>query len=307
VRKVKLLLQKEPNPDLEFTFDALSEHLQNYYYFGAFEGRVDESYKKNSQSSFRESLIDDLLNYEFNSESSRLAFFRMYFGKITLRSIINQATLTKKLNTLTNKELNVVYLSIPNNTNLVSDDQSMSDGSFHPRGPVEPLESDTEGNGLFQSKKKHWIKVNENPNPGLRDGEVLVGEGKYILNQRMLLGSGILELRHSRNRHLTNIKPQFVSKEARKLIGDVTSSIGKLNTSEYKKLHSQERYLVNAVLQKLKKADQLDNEDWDEQMQVLIGSWRAGNDSVLLRKSLRDAITFGIRVGRISRQLGNDM
>jgi hypothetical protein len=153
---------------------------------------------------------------------------------------------------------------------------------------------------------KPWIRVKSSANPGLRNGERLI-DGKYILNEN-LLGSGILELRHAKNRHLTNLKPMHVSKPVRKIVKDVTS-IGTLDTRDYKKLHEQEKHLVRQILNKFKKSHLLDEntDNFQEDFEVLVGSWKAGNNSNLLRQQLRDCIAYGMKTSRIPRNVAIDM
>jgi hypothetical protein len=140
---------------------------------------------------------------------------------------------------------------------------------------------------------------------GLRKGEKKVNH-KYFIDHNKL-DNNILEVRYNRNRHLTNIKSQYVGGAVKKIVKDI--SIGTLDTTDYHKLSGQEKHLVRQLLHMFDKGDLLKDDDnaFEKEFQVLMGSWNAGNNSELLRKQLKQFILYGIKINKIPRNTGLNM
>jgi hypothetical protein len=160
------------------------------------------------------------------------------------------------------------------------------------------------GNEKDEDKKAE--DVNDwNTGEGLRKGEKKVNH-KYFIDHNKL-DNNILEVRYNRNRHLTNIKSQYVGGAVKKIVKDI--SIGTLDTTDYHKLSSQEKHLVRQLLHMFDKGDLLKDDDnaFEKEFQVLMGSWNAGNNSELLRKQLKQFILYGIKINKIPRNTGLNM
>jgi hypothetical protein len=318
VRKLKTILSRN-DPQYESLLYQVSENLQSLWNRGVWDDSrkgYDNIFRKSEDisMSFRESLLQSILGSEFNRESTekeKVDFYSVYFDSFNKRSLPG---LDRKLNGITNSDLIRIYTSLPEQQDipLISDDFSVE--KERGRNFVQSLESDsdrpsdddTTGDGIRRDKP--WIKIGSSAaNPSLRNGERLI-DGKYILNDNLLTGSGILELRHAKNRHLTNLKPMHVSQPVRKIVKDETG-IGTLDTRDYKTLHEQEKHLVRQILNKFKKSHLLDEntDNFQEDFEVLVGSWKAGNNSNLLRQQLRDVIAYWMKTSRIPRNVAIDM
>jgi len=164
-----------------------------------------------------------------------------------------------------------------------------------PKDEEDNSEWDTEGDGLKLKKVKF-----------LRKGETPIGNKYFIDHDK--LDNNILEVRYKKNRHLTQLKSQYVGHGVKKIISDVTK-IGTLDTRDYKKLGSQEKHLIRSFLNMIQKGDLIkeDGQDFNEEFQVLMGSYNAGNNSELLKRQLKQMILYGIRISKIPRSTGLQM
>ena len=153
--------------------------------------------------------------------------------------------------------------------------------------------------------RKYVAGDSDTEGEGLRKGEKKVNH-KYFIDHNKL-DNNILEVRYNRNRHLTNIKSQYVGGAVKKIVKDI--SIGTLDTTDYHKLSGQEKHLVRQLLHMFDKGDLLKDDDnaFEKEFQVLMGSWNAGNNSELLRKQLKQFILYGIKINKIPRNTGLNM
>jgi hypothetical protein len=315
------------DPEDEFLLNSVSENLQSLYTSGIWNPQGNQGYdryhKKAEDMSFRSSIIESILNSDFlslSNDTEKVEFFYSYFDTFSKRSLL-RSTLEKKLNTLTNTDLVNLYVNLPStrsNPNFVSDENSVENtGSY----PVEGLESESdlaedvrpggddsiEGDGVVRQNKP-WIKVKKGSNPSLRSGERVVN-GKYIINENLLNNANTLEVRYAKNRHLCDIRPQYVGGAVKRVISHaIKDGVAELNTADLKELQSQERYLVKRVLNRIGKGHLMnDDGEFMKELEVLHGSFRAGNTSELLKARLRKMIHVAMLNSLIPRSTCQDM
>jgi hypothetical protein len=76
--------------------------------------------------------------------------------------------------------------------------------------------------------------------PKLKSHHAIVG--KYYVD-RQKLGNGILDIRYARNKHLTNIKPQYLGEGLKTVIHKMIDE-KTVDKNAYHQLNSQEKHLV---------------------------------------------------------------
>jgi len=130
--------------------------------------------------------------------------------------------------------------------------------------------------------------------------------GKYYVDQQKL-GRGILEVRYAKNRHLTNIKPQMISNEMRKVVTDMVNK-NSFDPTDYHKLQDTEKHLARGLNQMFGCGVDVHSDDsLDKELQICLGETEAGNNSHQLKQKARKLIMYAIKTGRFPRNVGMDL
>jgi len=82
-----------------------------------------------------------------------------------------------------------------------------------------------------------------------------------------------------------------------------------MNQKEYHVLTEHEKHLIRTILNMLKKPHLLSDADgqFNDQFQILLGEWNAGNNSEQLRSQLKQYIIQAMKLNLIPRNTGNSM
>jgi hypothetical protein len=142
------------------------------------------------------------------------------------------------------------------------------------------------------------------PHTSLKSHHILMG--KYYLD-RQKLGNGILDIRYARNKHLTKIKPQFVSENMKNVVNKIVDE-KKVDKADYHKLNSQEQHLVRNLDQMFELGGVFDDDDsFSERFNIVIGELRAGNTNMALKEEAKKYILHAMRINKIPRNVGYDL
>jgi hypothetical protein len=140
---------------------------------------------------------------------------------------------------------------------------------------------------------------------GLKAHHSVINNRYYV--DRKKLGNGILDVRYVRNKHLTKVKPQYVSQELKNVIGKIIDE-KKVDKNAYHKLSKHEQHLVRNLNQMFDVNDDIeDGDSFDERFQILLGEVRAGNTNMALKNELKQYILYGMRNGNIPKNVGYDL
>jgi hypothetical protein len=141
---------------------------------------------------------------------------------------------------------------------------------------------------------------------GLKPSEKQIHKKYFIDTQK--LNNNILELRYAKNRHLTNIKSQFIGHGVKNIIHSIIND-NNMNQNEYHVLTEQEKHLIRTILHMLDKAHLLSNADeaFNERFQILLSEYNAGNNSEILRNQIKQYILHAMKLNMIGRQAGQQM
>lgn len=119
------------------------------------------------------------------------------------------------------------------------------------------------------------------------------------------LKQNILTLRTERKSSSTGIKTQLISNEFKDILLDYRDT-GKFNVNGYQKLPDHDKKLFNDLLQKTGMDDTLGIRIRDDEMiklidryELLSGQVQAGNDSLELRKELKQVVLKLVKLGRL--------
>jgi hypothetical protein len=160
---------------------------------------------------------------------------------------------------------------------------------YHPVNPHEKAdEQDTkEGHGLKPTEKNI--------------------HKKYFIDTHKL-NNNVLEIRYNKNRHLTNIKTQVVGNGVKNIIHNIIH-YDNLNQQDYHVLTDHEKHLIRTILNMLDKPHLLSNSDqqFNDQFQILLSEWNAGNNSEILRSQLKQYIIQAMKLYIIPQKTGNQM
>ena len=162
--------------------------------------------------------------------------------------------------------------------------------TFHDLNPlliVNPHEKTVEGHGLKPTEK--------------------VIHKKYFIDTHKL-HNNVLEIRYNKNRHLTNVKTQVVGNGVKNILQKVVNNAS-MDQKEYHVLTEPEKHLIRTILNMLDKSHLLSNADqqFNDQFQILIGEYNAGNNSEQLRSQLKQYIIHAMKLNIIPRNTGNSM
>ena len=308
-------------------YDLAKQYLGGFNTRSKLEKKLDMAPNKNL-----EMFYFNLLNEDTNIELSRtpISSSEASTGKDKLETIPSKSSDTRSSISSSDEEPMKgpkTTPSRPSMGDLQSGKDRLKTPPSKPSKPSKPSDSgnSTSNNSMFDELKtkmeerrgvitgnekdeKEEDDEEEEGNPwgeGLRKGEKKVNH-KYFIDHNKL-DNNILEVRYNRNRHLTNIKSQYVGGAVKKIVKDI--SIGTLDTTDYHKLSGQEKHLVRQLLHMFDKGDLLKDDDnaFEKEFQVLMGSWNAGNNSELLRKQLKQFILYGIKINKIPRNTGLNM
>ncbi len=130
---------------------------------------------------------------------------------------------------------------------------------------------------------------------------------KYIIDTNKL-NNNVLELRYKKNRHLTNIKTQIVGNGVKNILNNIIDN-DNMDEKEYHNLTDNERHLIRTILNMLEKSHLIKNQDeeFNTQFQILLGSYNAGNNSEILKNQLKQYIIHAMKLNLIPRNTGNAM
>lgn len=135
--------------------------------------------------------------------------------------------------------------------------------------------------------------------PALKPTERSINAKYFIDIQK--LKNNILELRYHCNRHLTNIKSTHVSNDLKKIIEDMLLRKS-FSHKEFLKLESTEKSLVRQIMPLFDIYQELDDDtNLQDELEVLIGSIKAGNDSTIIKKKLKQLLLHSVNTSRMSR------
>jgi len=149
---------------------------------------------------------------------------------------------------------------------------------------------------LVQKKEGHGLKPTEK-----------VIHKKYFIDTHKL-HNNVLEIRYNKNRHLTNVKTQVVGNGVKNILQKVVNNAS-MDQKEYHVLTEPEKHLIRTILNMLDKSHLLSNADqqFNDQFQILIGEYNAGNNSEQLRSQLKQYIIHAMKLNIIPRNTGNSM
>ncbi len=141
---------------------------------------------------------------------------------------------------------------------------------------------------------------------GLRPMEKQI-HNKYFIDTNKL-NNNVLEVRYNKNRHLTGIKIQIIGSGVRNIISNIIND-DTMDEKEYHTLTDNEKHLIRTILNMLEKSHLIKNKDqeFNENFQILLGSYNAGNNSEILKNQLRQYIIHAMKLGIIPRNTGNAM
>jgi hypothetical protein len=127
----------------------------------------------------------------------------------------------------------------------------------------------------------------------------------YVDSQK--LGNGILEVRYKKNKHLTNIKPQHISNEMKKIVNDMISK-NSFETSDYHKLGNTEQHLARSLNHLFGCGVNVHTDSsLDDEFQLILGELGAGNNNEQLRQKARKYILYAMKTGRFPRASAYDL
>jgi hypothetical protein len=136
----------------------------------------------------------------------------------------------------------------------------------------------------------------------LKSHHVVIGNKYYVDRQK--LGNGILDIRYARNKHLTNIKPQYIGEGLKQVINKMIDE-KKVDKNAYHKLNSQEKHLVRNLNDMFDVNEALDDdESFNEEFAILMGEIRAGNTNLDLKMKAKKYILYGMNIGKFPRNVG---
>jgi hypothetical protein len=130
--------------------------------------------------------------------------------------------------------------------------------------------------------------------------------GKYFIDRKKL-GNGIFDLRYAKNKHLTNIKPQFVSENLKQVINQILDE-KKVSKANYHKLNNHEQHLVRNLNNIFDLGEDLEDDDsYDERFQIVLGELKAGNTSMALKQEAKRYILHAMSIGKLPRNVGMNL
>ena len=114
----------------------------------------------------------------------------------------------------------------------------------------------------------------------------------------------ILEIRYTKNNHMTNFKSQYISSELKDVIMDLIKN-KKLNKSLYNKLKPIDKHLMRSIMPYFETENLVDAESDDEfnkDFEIVRGEIMAGNDSILLKKKAKQYLLHAYNMNKISKK-----
>jgi hypothetical protein len=137
---------------------------------------------------------------------------------------------------------------------------------------------------------------------GLLDGlgQFSIGqEGKYQIDKKALRNNSLI-IRYSRNRHLTEIKPQFVSNNAKDIIEQMCSS-GNFDLKIFHKLTPKEKHLIEVLNNRFHIGVETGGDDsFQRRFELVRGEIENGNNSDRLKNEMRQMLVHMKQTGAIS-------
>jgi hypothetical protein len=131
-------------------------------------------------------------------------------------------------------------------------------------------------------------------------GQYAIGqEGKYQIDKKALRNNSLI-IRYSRNRHLTEIKPQFVSNHAKDIIEQMCSS-GNFDLKIFHKLTPKEKHLIEVLNNRFHiGVDTGGDDSFQRRFELVRGEIENGNNSDRLKNEMRQMLIHMKQTGAIS-------
>lgn len=133
--------------------------------------------------------------------------------------------------------------------------------------------------------------------------------GKYYVDKKKL-GTGILDIRYVKNRHVGTVKPQHISPEMNDIVQDMLNH-KKIDKGKYNKLkNNTEKHLcrhLNEMFDLGEDLGDLDDENFNERFNIVIGEIRAGNTNTQLKHEARKYIMYAMKMNKIHRNVAYDL
>ena len=110
-----------------------------------------------------------------------------------------------------------------------------------------------------------------------------------------------------KNQHLTGIKSQKITPLVRNIIRDMSIK-NALDTTQFLQATQHEQNLIRNVAKLFDVDIDVEEDDsFDNEFNILIGEYEAGNDSVLLRNKIKKYISHGMKIGKLTKKHGYDL
>jgi hypothetical protein len=171
-----------------------------------------------------------------------------------------------------------------------------------PDGKVKIEQTEGFGLGQYGNEEEYdYEESNKKKDP--------FGEKRHMMSNKMYLNkdaldkNNLLEFRYYKNNHLSNIRPQIVTNEFKDIIKGHISGTG-IDHDMINKLSTQEKHFLRTLDNRFKMNMKLKDDDEDgmnSEYNILIGQYKAGNDSTEIKLKLRKYIDYYVSIGRMSK------
>ena len=118
------------------------------------------------------------------------------------------------------------------------------------------------------------------------------------------INRNILEIRYTKNNHLTNFKSQYISSELKDVIMDLIKN-KKLNKTLYNKLKPIDKHLMRSIMPYFETENLVDadsDDEFNKDFEIVRGEIMAGNDSMLLKKKAKQYLLHAYNMNKISKK-----
>jgi hypothetical protein len=135
----------------------------------------------------------------------------------------------------------------------------------------------------------------------LPNNAILIGNKYYIDPAKLQMNQ--LEVRYIKNKHLSFLKPQFVSPEFTQVINSILTTKS-VPEATYSKLENKEKNLLKNLIRmfNLNQVIKLqDDAEFEKEFKLLLGEFLAGNDNVEVKNRLKAYILHAIDIGMLTR------
>jgi hypothetical protein len=280
--------------------DLISEQVQNDYY-GAVNGAFEALEKMNPYKAKMQTALQKVWGY---TSKDAIGYMDPKTNKRTNHTMVTLGTLIPEL--IRKSYSKAEYQKIEEALTIMQqvNDENVDYNRFQVLY-MDPKDwMNDRAQRIAQKKEYKGYGIASASTPTLKAHHVVLG--KYYVD-RQKLGNGVLDIRYAKNKHLTQIKPQYLSVPMKHVVNRILDE-KKIDMGEYHKLNSSEKNLVRNLNDMFEVGTDFEDDDsFTEEFNIVMGSIRAGNTSDLLRQKAKKYILYAMGVGKLPRNVGIDL